>query len=178
MPLFVTNELRSSIQSISEPFRTLLSLLSLESKDGRRYSLFKGLTTLILFTCSMQICILLSSESPFGWLCMTSHSLSPLIPSDISLACHDSSPVFRLSLRRFKLSQEVSLIPFPPLFSVFLAIFHCIFRLLAFPSQDGHLLPFSPTLTLLLTIPRFANRLLVLFMSYALASSLISTKWF
>ena len=119
-----------------------------------------------------------SSESPFGWLCMTSRSLSPLIPSNISLACHDSSPVFRLSLWRFKLSQEVSLIPSLPLFSVFLAIFHCIFRLLASLSQDGHLLPFSPTLTFLLTIPRFANHLLILFMSYALASSLISTKWF
>lgn len=125
--------------------------------------------------------VILSSRDLLPWSCshvLCEHAFccrqSHLSGDYVWLACHDLSPVFRLSLLRFKLSQEVRLIPSLPLFSVFLTIFHCIFQLLASPSQHGHLVPFSPTLTLLLTIPRFANCLLVLFMSYSLASSFIS----
>ena len=52
-----------------EPFRTLLFLPLSESKFGRLFSLFKGLTIPILFACSMRTCIRLWQESPFRWLC-------------------------------------------------------------------------------------------------------------
>ena len=52
-PLSIIGELRLSIWLISKSYSRLLSSLLLESEDKRRYSLFRGLSTPILFACSI-----------------------------------------------------------------------------------------------------------------------------
>ena len=52
-PLSIIGKLRLSIRLISKSFSRLLSLLLLESEDKRRYSQFRGLSTPILFACSI-----------------------------------------------------------------------------------------------------------------------------
>ena len=134
--------LRSTIWLIFEPSRTLLSLLSLESEGGRCCSLFKGLTTPILFACAIQTCILLSLESFFKWLGTISSSPSSLIPSDVFLACRNLSLAFLLSLQRCRLSPKGSLMPSLPSCMALLALYLHIFWLLASLCQHGCLLPF------------------------------------
>ena len=52
-PLSIIDELRLSIRSISKSSRRLIFLLLLESEDKRRYYLFRGLSTPILFAFSI-----------------------------------------------------------------------------------------------------------------------------
>ena len=68
-----------------------------------------GLTTPILFACSMKTFISLWPESYFKWLCTVSHFLSFHVTSGMSLACHDLSLKSHHFLQRFKLSPKRSL---------------------------------------------------------------------
>ena len=91
---------------------------------------------------------------------MTILFLFPLNLSDMCLECRDLSLTFLLSLRRYNLSLERSLMPSRPLFMTFLIICFLTSPSLISSSQHGFLLPFSPTSSTPQPIKsKFVNRL-------------------
>lgn len=140
MPLFVLVVLRSRVdQSQSFPKH---SFLHHHPRARVGDSLFSLGYLLSPFSIDVtQTCTLYSLESLFEWLCTTSLFLFLLIQSGMSLACRNSSLVFVLFHWSYNLSPKGSLMPFPHLFMVFLALFLHIFRSLASPSKHDFLLP-------------------------------------
>lgn len=90
----------------------------------------------------MQTCTQSLSKSLLKWPCTTNPFLSPPIPFDMYLACHNLRLAFFPSHQRYRLSLEGSLMPFQPPFIMLLALFLLIFLLLVFskPISSRYLL--------------------------------------